>query len=388
MRPRIRGFVHFITLILLASNAVESQDHPSILSPTQVLKIPGLRASDLAPDETYLAALVVQEVKAGQSIVTVQTWDIRTATLVHSKEVTGESPAKGRRSYAGRSYVRYSGDGALLAVYPGGRLVHVFEANDLQEAKQIALDPLAGITGFEVSPVAHILAVRVAKGEGTSSGIFKCCHSLGGEVRLYDLDSGEELRSWQLEKGALDRGSGVAWRSDGKLVAAAAPDSVPCQRFGGTIYLFDPASENAVSTFHVPYLPGSLAFGTDDKLYVVSNTCGGYFANWAPPLPIFDASSGRQIGEIRPAKVGFRHEINISRNKQLLVAYMDREKTTLEGLEDTLKTSDEQWGVWDLSTESQIARLPGMAYLSASARLAIAASRNEVQIFSIPAVKQ
>jgi hypothetical protein len=63
-------------------------------------------------------------------------------------------------------------------------------------------------------------------------------------------------------------------------------------------------------------------------------------------------------------RVGFRTHITIPVNKQVLLAHADPEKTTFEGLEDTLKVTDAQWQVWDLSSGKVLFAIPktmGMA---------------------------
>jgi len=51
------------------------------------------------------------------------------------------------------------------------------------------------------------------------------------------------------------------------------------------------------------------------------------------------------MGRIPVGKTGFRTHITIPANKHVLLAHADREKTTLEGFEDTLKVTDAQWQV-------------------------------------------
>jgi hypothetical protein len=56
--------------------------------------------------------------------------------------------------------------------------------------------------------------------------------------------------------------------------------------------------------------------------------------------------------------VGIRGSIQVSRDKKILLAYADREKTTLEGFEDTLKASDSQWQIRELPTGKLLFTFP------------------------------
>lgn len=349
--------------------------------------IGGLYGAEIAPDDVHLAALVFPVIRGGAVPVEIQIWNIRERKLVQARRIEVELPGvKGAPGAVMPAiYIRYSADGLLLAVYAGGETVHVFRAIDLLEINQIQLKLNSGeLSGFEISPTSHLLATRRAL-SGT------CCSSKHrGEVRIYDLDSGRDLRSWTIDKAYMSptHGPEVAWRSDGGLFAVVAPDGPPCTRFGGTIYVFDPSSEEHVSHFGMGFLPGSIAFGSNDKLYVASMTCGGYFAHRTTDLSIFDARNGRKIGKIPAAQVGIRDRISISNDRRILLAYADREKMTFEGFEDTLKISDARWQVLDLSTGHLRFTIPATRFdkssLSMSGRFLLNLNTTQIRIFSVP----
>jgi WD40 repeat protein len=328
----------------------------------------------MSPDEKYLAAFVLHEPKDAPPSTEAQIWDFRGNMLVRSRCI--EARAQLGRYARPPRYIRYNSDGTLLIVATGNHLLHVLNAADLAEVRSIQIDSHSAIDALEVSPTSRQVAVRV-----------------GDFVRVYDLDSGQQLSSWQID---LDKSfdalallwrtpvtTGFAWRVDGKALAVAVADSHPCVRGGGTIYILDLSTEKPVREFRVRQLPGDVAFGQRNNLYVASEMCGGYFTHWTPDLPIFDASSGREIGKIPAGKVGIRKHIAISTNKQILLAYADREKTVFE-LEDVLKTENEQWQVRELPGGKLIVTLPAGGLLSSSGRFVYEKGRNQVRIFSVP----
>lgn len=340
-------------------------------------RIAGLRAAEISPDEKHIATLVFQITKSGAISVEVQIWEVGQRALVQVRGVKVDNLENRSRDV---HYIRYSGDGLLVAVYLGVGPIHVFRSRDLEELKRIQLEPTTPrLSGFEISPSAHVLAIR------------RCIEG-GGDVLVYDLDSGEELRGWKIEGAQLDavhRVSGLAWRGDGALIAVTAPDNGPCTRFGGTIYVFDPDSEKPINRFRLGFLPGSVAFGNDDRLYVASMTCGGYFAHHTTDLNIFDARSGRHIGKVPATQVGIRRTISTSLDHRTLLAYADREKTTFEGLEDTLQIGDAQWQVLDVGTENLLFKIPATAYdeasLSVSGRFLLILDTGKLRIYSLRA---
>lgn len=350
-------------------------------APAYVVHISGVRMSAMSPDEKYLAVIVVHRPRNETPTAEVQLLDFRNGGVLKTHRV--DSPALLPRRPDPTLLIRYTNDGQLLAVYVGGKILHVLRTSDLEESRTIES---GFINSLEASPTDRRVAVR-----------------LEGLVRVFDLDSGEALRSWKVQPPEVNEfpfirvsprldGLGLAWRDDGKSLAISVADGSPCQRGGGTIYVYDFSSREAVKSFRVPLLPGYVAFASGNGLYVASSTCGGYFAHWVLDLPEFDSTTGREIGKIPAKHVGVRGYVAISANKQTLVAFADREKTTAAGFEDTLETRDAQWQVWDLSSGKLLLTLPARAHMPKGTYLAVSGSgrhvythqADEVSIFSVP----
>ena len=105
-------------------------------------------------------------------------------------------------------------------------------------------------------------------------------------------------------------------------------------------------------------------------------------------MPIFDAKTGKQMGKIPAQKVGIRRTIAVSGNKRILLAYADREKTTFEGLEDTLKVSDAQWQIVDVTSGQVLFTIAATEHdqssLSTTGRFLLNLSAGKIRIFSVP----
>ena len=352
-------------------------------SPAYVVHIPGLWAIEMSPDEKYLAAFVVRKLNGATPTAQVQLWDFRSGILVQTHTLPVPEPTPGYQW--GRIYVRFTSDGKLLVLYTGGDSLHVLSTANLEEVRTAQFHLQTNIDGVEVSPTAHLVAVRKS-----------------GDVRVYDLDSGEEVRGWTNNQypefkmsillGVEPRLTALAWRRDGGSLAIAVADNSPCLRGGGTIHILELASNKAEVTFRVPLLPSSIAFGTGNDLYVASNTCGGVFTHWTLDLLIFDSTSGQETGKIPAGKVGIRNYIAISASRQILLAYADREKTTFAGFEEGLEIKDEQWQAWDLANGKVVLTLQATEHmstrdypaLSSSGRFVYANRAQEVDIFSLP----
>lgn len=367
-----------VALTSVTPKPLISQTQTSVPAPTYTLHIPGVRSITISREEKYLAALVVKH-----GFAEVEVWDFHGGSLLRAHDLPTPQPDQGYGN--GTGYVCYTSDDQLLAAYPGGDLLYLLRASDLEQIRTIKIQ--SQLTDLEMSPSGHRLAMRMS-----------------GDISLYDVDSGEEIRHWSVhryphfEMWRLLRvnpqlsGSWLAWNEAGTAVAVSIADNQPCLRGGGTIYILNLTKSDAPKSFRVGLLPSAIAFGHGDNLYVASNTCGGYFSHWRLDLPIFDAASGRETGRIPAAKVGIRNNIAISANRQFLLAYADLEKTTFEGFEDTLKIEDAQWQVWDLETRKLILTLPPQSpggecsydALSSSGRFVYGGRGREVCVFSVP----
>jgi hypothetical protein len=209
----------------------------------------------------------------------------------------------------------------------------------------------AEVTGFEVSPAGHLLALRIYRGDYDKHTFFNPTQYLGGFIRVYDLDSGVQINEWEIPAGYLvgNGDGGLAWRQDGKVLAAAASDRTPCDPGGGTVYFFDVPASRPLRKIRTPNLVGDIAFGTGNTFYAVNASCPGYFGNRKPRLPIFDAASGNRLGDIEFAGSGIRYNLAISANRQVLLGYVGREEMRWE-FEDTLEVIDQRFAAWDLAT--------------------------------------
>jgi hypothetical protein len=88
--------------------------------------------------------------------------------------------------------------------------------------------------------------------------------------------------------------------------------------------------------------------------------------------------------------VGIRGSIQVSRDRKTLLAYADRERTTFEGFEDTLKASDSQWQIRELPagkllfTFPEASNISGCAFdryrLSGSGKFALVMNRQVQQM--------
>lgn len=416
----VRCATSLIALIVLlgclGGEPLNGQDRSTVNAPPVILKISGVGGADVSPSEEVVAATTCEHlVEAGTKaryVNYLETWDIRNSKVLLREPLT-EGAVPTESCQAGD--VRYSGDGKLLVARTGlGELVRVFSAETLKAVRTIRIplqvseihvgnSPIsvnwqAQVTGFAVSPAQHLLAVRIYRGDYDKHAFINSTQYLGGFVRVYDLDSGVQVSEWEIPTGYLAGGTGVAWRQDGSVLAAAASDRMPCNSGGGTVYFFDLPTSRQIRKIRLPNLVGDIAFGTADTIYVANGSCAGYFGNRKPSLPIFDAASGNRLGDIEFVGSGIRYNLAVSANRQALLGYVGREEMRWE-FEDTLEVVDQRFAVWDLATRRLVyvsSDLGGhgpdqsVFRLSASGHWALLRSvidHNQLWLYPLPASK-
>lgn len=159
-----------IALTSVTPKLLIGQTQTSVPVPTYTLHIPGVRSTAMSREEKYLAALVVK-----QGVAEVQVWDFRSSSLRRAHGLPAPQPGQGYGN--GTGYIRYTSDDQFLVAYPGGDLLYVLRASDLEKIRTIKIQSRLNVTDLEMSPSGHRLAMRMS-----------------GDISLYDLDSGEEIR--------------------------------------------------------------------------------------------------------------------------------------------------------------------------------------------------
>lgn len=411
-----KSTVGLIVLIILLGclhgPSLKGQDRSIQNVPPVILEIAGVEGADISPSEDVVAVTtcvpLVESGMVSRHSDFLETWNIRTSKMLQ-RERLNEGGVQIASCEAGE--VRYSADGKLLVARTGpGDLIRVFSAETLKILRTIQI-PLpvseihvnwqTGVTGFEVSPVGHLLALRINRGDYDKHTFINSFQYLGGFLRVYDFDSGVQVNEWEIPTGHLAGGSGLAWRQDGNVLAVAASDRPPCYSGGGTVYLFDVSTSRQIRKIRLPNLVGDIAFGTGDTIYAANGSCPGYFGNRNPRLPILNAASGNKLGDIEFEGSGVRYNLAVSANRKALLGFVGREVMRWE-FEDTLEVLDKKFAVWDLATRrllyvsSDLGRHGpnqpvGFTFrLSASGRWALVRptiDRNQVWLFPIPASK-
>jgi hypothetical protein len=359
------------------------QTQPSFSSPTYIVRIQGLRVAEMSPDEQYLAALISAWTGGCPA-------DCGTANMGFTAWHAGSEPPFACSGTASNT---------LCSLHKRRTT-----AGRLCWRQFLTCAAFAGLGGVTTNCIAgkHKRARSVPYRSSRGCLYVGRCAGLRSRLGRGDpeLEDNQNAEFKMLEllrvDPRLDRSS-LAWRGDGGAFAVSVPDNPPCLRGGGTIYMFDPTSIRVPTTFRVPLLPSGIAFGTGNHLYVASNSCGCLFAHWTLDLPVFDSSSGQQIGKISAGRVGFRGQIAISASKQILLAHADQERTTIgfPDPEPVLKTENEQWQVWDLSASKLLLTFPESGagsvgshlFLSGTGHFLCSTRAGAVEIFTLPMVK-
>lgn len=348
----------------------------------------GILGADISPDNRFVAIYSVS--RAGstrdsgkrEDVYELQIWEWRTHELT-SRKVLYREPSK-MLGITPR-FVRYADGGSKLAVYEQGHLL-VLNAATLASIQDVDLDmshwpwfetnirrdriTKENISDLEVDVAARRAAVLIPWGT----------HA-GGEVRVYDLVSGQMIRKWDFVSGVKDGGSyesGLAFYSsrpisispDGKKLAISlglpVPEegTVPSQE--KNVLVLDIDSGETTAAINTGYLAGPICFVPGNQLELA--TLSLYFHEKAPEtnsIKLWNAQTGALSKEIRASRYGIGEAVDVSADGRIIMSFSNRLKYDFSwlGQEYGAKIYDPRIRLWDLATGKELAISPSILHL-------------------------
>lgn len=340
----------------------------------------GTIGADVSPDSRLVAIDAVkgsEGPKGIEAVEEIQIWNFQDRELVTSKVLS-------RRTYAKTSdipndydpgFVRYSASGSKLVVYwkgrfaPEGRLL-VLDSKTLDELQNIDL----GMSSWPRFPPSasdfHSLVVGIQVDErGQRAAVLLEWGAYGGgELRVYDLDSGALLRTWQFQNVgfglmSLDpRGQRIAIP-----VLAFPPGERPLRSNERNLRILDVDSGKTMCEINTGYIADAAAFIGHDRFATASaNPDVKRFDK--DTIKIWDVGTCRLTHEISSQPGGVHDTLLVSAGGQVALGYVGLEKLVGHWwLERNNITVYQRFRLWNLNTNEVIATSPDLPSLTGSA---------------------
>ncbi len=188
---------------------------------------------------------------------TVRLWSVETGAMVASFQAWKDK-LSGVRTAA------FAPDNRMLVAGASDGTLRLFDATQQKPIKDLT-SQAAPLTGASFSPDGLLLA--------TCTGDWQRWR-LPGELRLWDVKTGEEVAALEGHPGEIKR---VVFSGSGKRMASV----------GGPIIVWDVAARKATATFRVGVSPTAVTFLKDENLLALGDAQGG--------VTIWDISSQRVV---------------------------------------------------------------------------------------------
>jgi len=367
----------------------------------------GILGADISPDNRFVAiygASETQKDNKTEDVYELQIWEWRARKLVSRKFLYRE-PSKMVGIMP--QFLRYTDNGSKLIVHENGHLL-VFNAATLDVIRDVDMEMSqwpwidtnvrrgrvirGSISDMEIDFAGRHAAVLIPWGT----------HA-GGELRVYDLDSGRMVRKWDFASGVKDGGNyenGLAFYSsrpisispDGKTLAISL--GLPVSEKGivssedKNVLLLDVDSGKTITAINTGYLAGPICFVPGNQLELA--TLSLYFHEKAPEtdsIRLWNAQTGLLSREIRASRFGVGQSVDVSHDGRILMGFSSRLKYDFSwlGNEYGAKIFDPRIRLWDLTTAREIAISPDLHQLLSSGfthRLRLSADGNAVLFYA------
>jgi WD40 repeat protein len=317
--------------------------------------------ADISPDDRFVAVYSENLPRRSEDEATyeIQIWDWRAGKIVARKIVLQERPFDARRLHSYEHFVRYADAGAKLIIYQEGRLL-VLNSRNLEQIRDIDLGMSpwpSNASDVEVDSTGRRAAVLIPWGPNA-----------GGELRAYDLESGELLRTWKFPNGVEKVGSAqkglnffpnrpIAIAPDGKKIAVSlmlpVPDEESVRSEDRNVLVLDVDSGQTTAAIDAGYLAGPVRFAPGDPLRLVTVPGDDDSANSKRnSIKIWNATTGALIREITSRPAGVRNYMDVSADGQVVAGFIGYQKCGfwLLGMESGCGSINKRFRLWNLSS--------------------------------------
>jgi WD40 repeat protein len=282
-------------------------------------------AADISPDNRFLAAYRIDFGNPKLLKREIQVWDWQKKEVVIRKSISRDprpsaSPLTARMENF-ESFVKYVGSGEKLAFYDDGHIL-VFDSKTLDMLKDVDLQAahwpqprsIKLPTLREMVSSSYVADLEVSSTAARAAVLIRHPGYESGELRVYDLDSGELLRAWsfinttsdvtdfyKVRRDSIERP--IAIDSTGQLVAISLCELRPMGKSpltnNGNVLVLDVATGQLRSTINTgSSLGDSISFssGIEPSLFTLSIDNGAKRASGA--IQVWETASGKLLRQI------------------------------------------------------------------------------------------
>jgi hypothetical protein len=395
---RLRAFSCLAFVILWSSGtaAVMAQEQQNAFRAYSIASGWGYYSVAFAPDDRHLAAITSKGFRGERGVdVTqeIQVWDFRDTKLISEKVLSRDRPSTEAR-YQEISLYDYVRSGSMILLRRGNHLV-LLDSRTLDEIREINLAtgswPLASSPSTVFSFVKE---VAVDKNGDRVAVLLQWGRDVGGELRVYNLNSGNLVRSWDynsLRKNDHNANfGGAAISGDGRLVAVSVIPFVlgegALRSSDRNVFVLDVDLGSIRSAINTGYPAGHVCFAATEPPVLLSVSADNFDRQRSPKdaIKVWDPLNGKLMRELMSVPGGVHFQVQTSSDGQIVLGYTGLEKFTGHwwlGQEETGVIAYDQFTFWDLASGRVIASSPQITPSESHASFLLSPSGNVVLLY-------
>jgi WD40 repeat protein len=332
----------------------------------------GYHSAAFAPDDRYIAVIaskVSREEQALELTQEIQVWDFRDSNLI-SKKLLSRKKSSDVSDHEISLY-GYARSGSMILLGRNDHLM-LLDSRTLDEIREIQLATGNWPHVLPQSPTSSFVkGVAVDKSGDRAVVLLQWGRGVGGELRVYDLNSGNLLRTWDyrtLRKN--DRNAdfgGVDISADGRRVVVSIIPFVlgegVLHSSDRNVFVLDIDSGSTIAAVNTNYPAGRIRFAPTTPPVLLTVSADNFDRRRSPKdaIKVWDPASGKFLRELANKDGGVHFQVQVSSDGHIVLGNTGAERFEGHwwlGQEENGFVGYDQFTLWDLDTGSIIVSSP------------------------------
>lgn len=335
----------------------------------------GYYGAAFSPDERFVAVIASKgsvENQETQVTKAIQIWDFRDTKLVSEKILSRKRLPRPTGPYDERiSLYGYARSGSVILLGCNGHLV-LLDSKTLDEIREVDL----GMSDWpkvapDSSADSFVKEVATDRNGDRVVVLLQWGRGGGGELRVYDLNSGNLVRRWDYnslrknDRNADFGGADIA--PNGQWVAASVIPFVlgegVLHTWDRNVFVLNVDSGATAVAINTGYPTGHVCFAPTDPLSLLTVSADNFDRQRSSKdtIKIWDPTNGRLLRELAKPAEGVHFQVQVSLDGRVVLGYTGLEKFRghwWRGQEEMGFLAYDQFSIWNLAKGNIIVSSP------------------------------